>query len=65
MTLADELRPYVARIEQEAKQGNRLAQQVITLYQTHRACPGDHAAPVLCECAFNDWLRQRQEETEI
>lgn len=57
MTLADKLRPHVKDIKQAALAGDGAAQNIITLYQMHVACPADPGAPALCEAAFDEWMR--------
>lgn len=55
MTLADKIRDYVPSIQKDAANGCESARQIINLYKMHCACPGDPAAPALCEAAFNEW----------
>jgi hypothetical protein len=65
MTLADKLRPYVETIKADAKNGNKNAQQIISLYRMHCSSPSDPGAPAFCECYFKDWLKERAEKDSI
>lgn len=57
--LADRLRPHVPEIQSAAEQGDRGAQQIISLYEMHRRCPSDPGAPALCAAALDNWLSSR------
>ncbi len=54
--LTAKIKPHVPAIVKDAGNGCGKASNVITLYQMYIACPSDHAAPALCEAAFDDWF---------
>lgn len=58
MTLADTLRPYVEKIKMDCAHGCAIAKHVIDTYHLHVSCPGDPAAPALCQAAFDEWRRK-------
>lgn len=62
MTLAEKLKPHVSKILAAHKAGDRSATNIITLYEMHRSCPNDPAAPALCEAAFTDWIKGESHE---
>lgn len=58
--LTEKLRPHVAALQSEARAGSRLASQVIALYELWRTVPADRAAMALCNCAFEDWQKDKR-----
>lgn len=64
MVLADKLRPHVAAIQMAASGGDAKAQQIVSLYKMHCACPNDPGAPALCEATFDDWMKERTARLE-
>lgn len=61
-SLAEKLKPHVSAIVAAHEGGDKSATHIIKLYEMHRTCPSDPAAPVLCEAVFDDWMKSRQQE---
>ena len=58
MDFYDELKEAAPAIEEDAKQGDTLAQEVINLYRLHCLCQQDPGAFGLCEAAFKRWQKK-------
>ena len=56
-SLQEKLTPHVGAIRESAKNGNKNAQQIISLYNIYVKCP-EPGAKTLCECYFEDWLKE-------
>lgn len=57
--LQEKLTPYVGELRKSASEGNKNAQQVISLYNMYVRCP-EQGSATLCECFFTDWLKERK-----
>lgn len=58
--LTERIKPFVPDIIASAEAGCRLAKSVITFHRMWVSCPSDHAAPALCESAFDEWLKTKE-----
>lgn len=63
--IAEKLKPFVKEIVAAHEAGDAGATQIIKLYEMHRVCPQDHAAPALCESVFDDWMKARKAEGSL
>jgi hypothetical protein len=59
-TLTERLRPHVEALKADDAAGCAKARAVISLHRMWVSCPSDHAAPALCEAAFEDWLKTQR-----
>jgi|GEM_PF-4788545 len=55
-TLTDQIRPHVDAIVADANGGCLNAKAVISFHKMHVSAPGDNAAKVFCQDAFDVWL---------
>ena len=58
VTLTDKLRPFVRALEAAHTGGDKLATDVIRLYEMHRRSPSDPGALGLCSATFDEWLKK-------
>lgn len=61
MLLGEKLKPHVPAVIAAHRAGDKAATQIITLYNMHVRCPADPGAPALCEAAFDEWMKSRNE----
>ena len=62
--LDDLLRPHAKALENDVRfhggKRAKMAEEVISLHQLHRACPSDPGAVGLCRAAFEEWQKVRK-----
>lgn len=62
--LSEELKPWAKSISAADAMGDKLAGEIIDLYDLHRSCPNDPAAVGLCRAALKGWLFQNGESDD-
>ena len=63
MDITTKLKPHVKEIQADVTGDDvelkKHAAAIINLHGLHVKCPGDPAAPALCEAAFDEWKAAR------
>lgn len=62
--LTEKLRPHASDIKAAAYAGDAKAIEIIKLHRMWCDVPHDHAAPALCEAAFDEWINKRSRATD-
>ena len=60
MSITEHIRPFVRHIQQDAANGDVLAQQVIESHRQFCDSIEDPLSELLCETAFNAWKKSKQ-----
>jgi hypothetical protein len=62
-TLTEDIKPYVEELIKADKEGDKLALQVISLYNMYAQFP-EAGSEGLCRASFEEWLRNRNRRLE-